>query len=115
MSFPERGKIYRAKIPGQPGDTKDRPVLIVSGDSRNQFAHDVIIVPLSTTLQSSPTHFRLPARAGGLTQDSMAKCEQVTTIDKIFITSGPLGGAITPAQMREVEKAVMRAVGIVVP
>lgn len=96
MSFPERGKIYRAKIPGQPGDTKERPVLIVSGDSRNQFAHDVIIVPLSTTLQSSPTHFRLPARAGGLTQDSMAKCEQVTTIDNFFCPAGRLADQLRP-------------------
>ncbi len=115
MSFPERGKVYHAKIPGQPGDTKERPVLIVSNNSRNQYAHDVVVVPLSTTLRASPTHVRLPARAGGLPQDSMAKRELVTTLDKTFLTSGPLGGAITPAQMGEVERAIMRAIGIAIP
>jgi len=75
MTFPKRGEIYWAKIPGQPGDTKERPVLIVSSDSRNQFADDVIVVPLSTTLRPSPTHVHLPASSAGLLQSSMAKCE----------------------------------------
>jgi len=115
MKFPKRGEIHWAKIPGQPGDTKERPVLIVSGDSRNQFADDVIVVPLSTTLRQAPTHVYLPAGSGGLSQASMAKCELVTTLDKIFLIRGPLGGVITAAQMREVEKAIMRAIGVVVP
>jgi mRNA interferase MazF len=115
MTFPKRGEIYWAKIPGQPGDTKERPVLIVSGDARNQFAGDIIVVPLSTTIRQSPTHVYLPSGSGGLPQASMAKCELVTTLDKIFLSSGPLGRQITSAQMRDVEKASMRAIGMVVP
>jgi mRNA interferase MazF len=115
MKFPKRGEIHWAKIPGQPGDTKERPVLIVSGDSRNQLADDTILVPLSTTLRQAPTHVYLPAGSGGLSQASMAKCELVATLDKIFLIRGPLGGVITAAQMREVEKGIMRAIGIVVP
>jgi mRNA interferase MazF len=114
-SFPERGKIYWARIPGQPGDTKDRPVWVVSGNARNQFAHDIIVVPLSTTLHLSPTHVRLPSGSGGLPHDSMAKCELVTTLDKIFLTRGPIGGQITQSQMQEIEKPIMRAIGIAVP
>jgi hypothetical protein len=45
----------------------------------------------------------------------MAKCELVTTLDKIFLAGGPLGGQITVAQMRDVEKAIMRAIGVAVP
>ncbi len=56
MKFPQRGEIHWAKIIGQPGDTKERSVLVVSSDSRNQFADDVIVVPLSTTLRPAPTH-----------------------------------------------------------
>lgn len=115
MKFPKRGEIHWAKIPGQPGDTKERPVLVVSGDSRNQFADDVIVIPLSTTLRQAPTHVYLPAGSGGLSQVSMAKCELVTTLDKIFLIRGPLGGVVTAAQMREVEKAIIRAIGVVVP
>jgi len=115
MIFPKRGEIYRAKIPGQPGDTKARPVLVVSLDWRNEFAHDIIIVPLSTTLHPSPTHVHLPSGCGGLSQTSMAKCELITTLDKIFLERGPCGGKISTAQMREVENAIMRAIGIAVP
>lgn len=115
MTFPKRGEIYWAKIPGQPGDTKERPVLVVSGDARNQFADDIIVVPLSTTIRQSPTHVYLPSGSGGLPQASMAKGELITTLDKIFLAGGPLGQQITAAQMREIEKAIMRAISIVVP
>jgi mRNA interferase MazF len=115
MKFPKRGEIHRAKIPAQPGDTKERPILVVSGDSRNQFADDILVVPLSTTLRPSPTHVYLPAGAGGLSQASMAKCELITTLDKIFVSSGPLGKQLTSAQMQDIEKAIMRAIDIAVP
>ncbi len=115
MKFPQRGEIHWAKVVGQPGDTKERPVLVVSGDSRNQFADDIIVVPLSTTLRPAPTHVYLPAGSGGLSQASMAKGELVTTLDKIFLERGPMGGKITAAQMHEVEKAIMRAIGVAVP
>jgi len=115
MNFPKRGELYRAKIPGQPGDTKERPVLVVSSDSRNQLADDIIVVPLSTTLRPAPTHVYLPAGSGGIPQTSTAKCELVTTLDKIFLTGGSLGGQITAALMGEIEKAIMRAIGITIP
>lgn len=115
MQFPKRGEIHWAKIPGQPGDTKERPVLVVSTDSRNQFADDVLVVPLSTTLRPSPTHVYLPAGSGGISLPSMAKCELIAALDKIFLARGPLGGQITPAQMREIEKAIMRAIGMATP
>ncbi|MCI0691416.1 type II toxin-antitoxin system PemK/MazF family toxin [candidate division KSB1 bacterium] len=115
MKFPKRGEIHWAKIPGQPGDTKERRVLVVSGDTRNQFADDIIVVPLSTTIRSAPTHIYLPSGSGGISAASMAKCELVATLDKIFLIRGPLGGQITAAQLREVEKAIMRAIGMVVP
>jgi len=47
--------------------------------------------------------------------NEIPKCELVTTLDKIFLIRGPLGGVISAAQMREVEKAIMRAIGVVVP
>lgn len=115
MNFSKRGEIHWAKIPGQPGDTKERPVLVVSGDARNQFADDIIVVPLSTTIRPAPTHVYLPSGSGGISVASMAKCELITTLDKVFLVRGPLGGQITPAQMREVEKAIMRAIGMTVP
>ncbi len=81
-------------------------------DARNRLAHDVIVAPLSTTLRPAPTHVVLPAGEGGLKDTSMAKCEQVTTLDKAFILRGPFAGTISPSLMRNVENAIQRAIGI---
>lgn len=112
---PCRGEIYLVKLPGHPSDPKNRPALVVSMDVRNRFANDVIVVPLSTTLRPAPTHVELPAGEGGLKHASMAKCEHVTTLDKSLLLRGPFAGTIRSSLMREVEKAIQRAIGILVP
>ena len=114
MSYPKRGEIYLVSLPGQPRDMKARPALIVSMDIRNRLANDVIVVPISTTLRSSPTHVQLAKDEGGLHKLSLAKCEQITTIDKSFLVRGPFSGTVKPETLSEVEKAVQRAVGIIV-
>jgi len=112
MTFPRRGEIYLVRIPGHPSDTKARPALVVSMDVRNRLANDVIVVPLSTTLRPAPTHVELPAGEGGLQETSMAKCEQVTTLDKAFLLRGPFAGTISPSLMQDIEKAIQIAIGI---
>ena len=83
-------------------------------DIRNRLANDVIVVPLTKTLRPAPTHVKLPAGEGGLKDDSMAKCEQVTTLDKSFLLRGPFAGKINPFLIREIEKAIQRAIGMIV-
>jgi mRNA interferase MazF len=112
MSYPRHGEIYLVRLPGHPSDKKDRPALVVSLDVRNRLANDVIVVPLSTTLRPAPTHVELPAGEGGLKETSMAKCEQITTLDKSFLIRGPFAGTISPSLMQEIEKAIQRAIGI---
>ena len=112
MSHPRRGEIYLVKLPGHPSDTKNRPALIVSLDVRNRLANDVIVVPLSTMLRPAPTHVELPSGEGGLKAASMAKCEQITTLDKSFLLRGPFAGVINPILMHAVEVAIQRAIGI---
>jgi mRNA-degrading endonuclease toxin of MazEF toxin-antitoxin module len=112
MSYPRRGEIYLVNLPGHPSDIKDRPALIISLDVRNRLANDVIVVPISTTLRPAPTHVELPAGEGGLKQISMAKCEQVTTLDKSLLIRGPFAGTIGSSLMREIEKAIQTAIGI---
>jgi mRNA interferase MazF len=114
MAYPRRGEIYLVRLPSQPKDTKPRPALVMSLDVRNRLANDVIVVPLSTTLRPSPTHVELSEGEGGLDQTSMAKCEQITTLDKSFLIRGPFSGTITPMRMTEVETAIQRAIGIVI-
>ena len=110
MDYPKKGEIYLVRLPGQVADKKMRPALIVSLNVRNRLANDVIVVPISTTLRKAPTHVE-----GGLDRTSVAKCEQITTLDKSFLIRGSFPGIITPAKMSEIKKAIQRAIEIISP
>jgi len=112
IEYPKRGEIYLVNLPSKPKDIKNRPALVISLDIRNELANDIIVVPLSTNLRSSPTHVLLQEWEGGLSKASMAKCEQVTTIDKFLLTRGPFAGKISNGKVKEIEKAVMIAIGL---
>jgi len=98
-------------LPSKPLDMKNRPALIVSSDIRNKFADDIIVVPLTTNLRPAPTHILLQEGEGGLSRSSMAKCEQVTTIDKALLIKGPFAGRISDENMKKIEKAIIIAIG----
>jgi mRNA interferase MazF len=101
-----RGHVHWAQM------EKRRPVLVVSVDARNERANDVLVIPCSTTLREAPTHVRLMRGEGGVPRDSVLKCEQITTLKKHEVDPVPLGMPIRPGRMREVERAVLRAIGI---
>jgi mRNA-degrading endonuclease toxin of MazEF toxin-antitoxin module len=103
---PKRGEIYLVHLISKPKDPRNRPALVVSLDIRNKFAGDIIVVPLSTTLRQAPTHVLIKEGEGGLSKASMAKCEQVTTIDKALLIRGPFAGKISAGKMKEIEKAL---------
>lgn len=88
-----------------------RPVLVVSIDARNARAGDVIVVPCSTTLREAPTHVLLARGEGGLSRSCVLKCEQVTTLPQSDVIEPPLG-ALGLARMRDVERGILRAVGV---
>lgn len=114
IESPRRGEIYLVKLPGHPRDRKARPALVVSLDVRNRLAHDVMVVPLTTTLRPAPTHVQLEQDEGGLAHVSIAKCEQLTPLDKTLLLRGPFAGKVQDTTMVEIERAIMRAIGIVV-
>lgn len=111
--FPQRGEIDLVRIPNQPHDGKERPAVVVSLNIRNKLAYDVIVVPISTNLRPAPTHVSLAQGEGGLRHPSMAKCEHVTTIDKSLLVRGPFGGAISSQCLRDIERAIMCAIGCI--
>jgi len=113
IEYPKRGEIYLVNLPLKPKDVKNRPALIVSLDVRNKLANDIIVVPLSTTLRPAPTHVLLQEGEGGLSKASMAKCEQITTIDKSLLIRGPFAGKISKENMIKIEKAIMIAIGVI--
>jgi mRNA-degrading endonuclease toxin of MazEF toxin-antitoxin module len=101
-----RGCIYWATL------DKRRPVLVISVDARNDRASDVMVIPCSTNLREGPTHVRLGRAEGGLAQTCVLKCEQLTTVSKEAVEELPLGSALSPSRLREVERAVARAIGV---
>ena len=108
---PERGHFYWVRIPGEPGG-KQRPALVVSVDSRNRNAGDVMVIPASTTLRSSMTHVHLREGQGGVPRECVLKCEQLTTIPKEYVLDGPLSGPLSGLVMSAVEKGVLRSIGV---
>ncbi len=113
-AYPRRGHLYWVTIPSEP-TRKRRPALVVSMDVRNRLAGDVMVVPASSVLRPAPTHVRLRQRQGGVRKSSMLKCEQLTTLPKSFLNPGPLGGSLSDRIMEEVEKAILRAIGVPIP
>lgn len=111
MKFPRQGEIHYVTLPGRATDKQRRPALIVSPDYRNEFANDVLVVPLTTKLRAMPTHVSIRATMGGLPKDSMAKAEQVTALPRALLGDGPLGPRIPAAKLREVHQAIWRALG----
>jgi mRNA interferase MazF len=108
-TFPRRGEIWLVDFPDDP---KQRPALIVSPDVRNEFANSILAVPVTTNLRPSPTHLFLPAGTGGLSQDSMARCENVSYLHKSRLVRGPLKGALSASTMRDIERCLLRSMGI---
>jgi hypothetical protein len=45
----------------------------------------------------------------------MVKCELMTTVPKELLSAKPLGPPLPPRRMREIERALLLAVGIIVP
>ncbi len=107
--IPRRGEVWLVDFPDDP---KSRPAVIVSTNARNEFASSLLAVPVTTNLRPAPTHVPLPAGAGGLPHDLMARCENVSYLHKSRLTRGPLAGEISPALMREIEHCLLRALGI---
>jgi hypothetical protein len=49
------------------------------------------------------------------TAASILKCEQITTLHASDVRGQPLGAALSPSRILEVERGILRAIGIPVP
>jgi mRNA interferase MazF len=94
---------------------KRRPAVIISPDRRNELAGDLIILPCSTQLRPMVWHVFLEPPEGGLSRRTMVKCEQVTTVPREFVDPRPLGPALSSRRLHEIERAILLALGILVP
>lgn len=101
-----RGHLYWASL------DKRRPALVVSPDYRNERASDVIVVPATTRLHPTPTRLLLSKGEGGLPSASALNAEQIQTVAVVEI--GEELGVLSPGRMNEVERAILRAIGLAV-
>ena len=107
--FPKRGEIWLVVLPDE---ELERPCIVVSLNNRNQYANSILIVPLTSNPTQSNTHVRINLGEGGISRESMARCENITNIPKDYFGEAPLGRTIPKERMNEIEKAIQRAVGI---
>jgi mRNA interferase MazF len=100
------------RTPGQGDDPhQPRPALVVSADVRNRIADDLMVVPIFSQGADGPTHVRLDRGAGGIKKDGVLFCEELTTIDRDFLSRGPWGAPVGSDVLDAVIRAVRRALG----
>ncbi len=61
-----------------------RPASVVQIDRANVSSHHTSIIPFTTRIRKAilPSHVKIPAKVGGLAEDSVLLCEQIRVIDK---------------------------------
>ncbi len=101
--FPRRGEVYRVRL------DKDRPALVISADALNRYALDICVVPM-TSVESPKFSLRVQVKPceGGLSRDSWAKCDQVTTLEKDLLLYPPLG-RLTDETLKAIEQGIKLA------
>lgn len=105
-SSPKRGEVYLVNL------DKPRPAIVLSVNALNKHALDVCVVPITSQTHGAFT-MRVPLKKGegGLNLDCWAKCDQVTTLEKVDLKPRPLG-VLPPTRLRQIEDQVRVALGL---
>ena len=109
----KRGDIYRYTNINATGSIQsgNRPVIIVQNDVGNKFSPTTIVCPLSCRCDKQlPTHC-LIRKSGGLKYDSIALCEQITTVNKSDLTEY-IGTVTNPSTLKWLSKCLKISLGI---
>lgn len=85
----KRGDVLMVDLKPRSGSEQSglRPAVLISDDRFNRAEGwaSLIVIPLSTShaqARRGPTAVPIPGGAGGLSQDGVALCHQITTIDR---------------------------------
>jgi mRNA interferase MazF len=104
----KRGEVWKADLSPTRGTEQSgvRPVVIVQTDRANPHSPHTIIVPFTTRIRQKllPSHAFVPAGEGGLTQDSVALCEQIRVMDHGRLLNRL--GDLSIARMQQVSDAL---------
>lgn len=76
----------------------------------------MLVVPtFSNPASRNDSYVKIAAGEGGLPKNSVAKCDQITTLDKDFLDKGPLGNRISLPLMWQIHRCVRKAMGEINP
>jgi mRNA interferase MazF len=89
-----------------------RPAVVVQNDMANRTSPCTIVVPFTTKIPRAlfPSHAFVPAGVGGLTQDSVAMCEQIRVIDRQRIIRA--AGQLDAIRMSDLDNALRAAMAL---
>lgn len=112
-----RAEIYWAVLDPRSGSEQGgrRPVVVLSNDTFNANSNwrSVIVVPLSSSpnqARRGPTAVLIPRNSAGLSQDSIALCHQITTLDRSKLND--YIGMLSANLLSAVEQGIMEALQI---
>lgn len=113
----KRGDVYWAELEPRSGSEQRgrRPVIILSHDGFNETPtwRSIIVVPCTTSgtqKRRGPTSVLLPGGAGGLPDECIAICHQITTLDRSKLVQKL--GSLPKSVLREVEQGVRAAIAL---
>ena len=108
-----RGEIYLADLSPVIGSEQGgvRPVLVVQNDIGNHFSSTVVVVAITSQLSKAqiPTHVEIGGVEFGLSERSLALCEQIRTVDKrrLKLKLGRLNSSV----LAEIDRAIKISLG----
>lgn len=112
-----RGEVFVARLQPRSGSEQqgNRPVVVLSHDgfNANPRWRSIIVIPFSTSssqAQRGPTAVFIAAPDGGLRQDSIALCHQITTLDRAKLTLKL--GELSEPSLRAVEAGLKAATNL---
>ena len=109
-----RGDIYWADLNPTRGTEQAgrRPVLVVQTDRANPASPHTIIVPFTTKIRHAllPSHVLVRAGTGGLSEDSVALCEQIRVCDHSRLIQRV--GTLPPRAMDQIAQALKAILGL---
>ena len=103
---PRRGEVWLVNFnPGRGIEQKGiRPALVIQNDTGNAYAATTIVAAITTTIKEFPVTVVLPAREGGLKQNSMVNLAQMLSLDKRRLQKRL--GNLSPTTMHRVNEAI---------
>jgi mRNA interferase MazF len=99
-----RGDVWDADVPGG-----RRPVVVLTRDGAIPLLRRVTVAPITSTVRGLPSEVRVGA-AEGLDHDSAVSCDNIVTLPKQRL--GRRRGELAPAAIRELDTAILVALGI---